>query len=816
MKRLLLQLTLLVLLSFTASTPAFAQAISKVDSLTAILHKYPKEDTIRAKLLIELSNILIKVDIKEGLICSDKALTILEKFPVAELKADAFYTKAEHLKELSRRTEAFELANKALEIYEPLHRLKKMANVHLLLSNIYAGRTDIENGKKQCERAIALAEQIGDMRIKVDALNAIGVVYMGSSDYKASVPYHEQAADLALKYQDKKAEAISLGSLGFCHFNLGNYTKAIDCQQKALRINENVGNDYNLAYNCRNLGSIYMALREPDKALPYYKKGISLAAKVGQEPLEAELYVMVGNAYKEMKRYEEAIQSIKKGMAINEKKGRNPHWGQLGLVYQAMGEYVEANRCFQEAIIESKKSNRPGNVAAVLIEIGRIYTSAPDSELIKMGVNPTECYSKALAIVNEALETTKQMRTPQRTVKALEVLSIIYEKNKDYTNAYNTYKEYITLKDSIRGEEVKEQITRKEIQFEFDKKETELKYQQQLTAGELEQQRLLTAQREQDLLLNRQNLTLKEQALALSNREKDLEHLAYLKEQAEKQEKAQQLSLSQEREKGKERDLNLKNFELSAQQKQNLYLGLLAVVLFVGLGMMFYFYNALKKQKNIISQQNELNEHTIAILSHDIKEPLLGVKLMLKRLNKDDPFVEQASQSLEGQINAVNGILTNLLKMKKLALTKKDKNVQANANTVVKSVLQELNVAIQTKGLHIENELTEGVVLPIAPEKLQIIVHNLLSNAVKYSFPNQKIRISQEGKGFCMQDFGIGLSPEQRSKLMREVTASQRGTSQERGNGLGLFLVGTMLQGEAIKVIFDSPEIGGTIAKVLV
>jgi signal transduction histidine kinase len=105
--------------------------------------------------------------------------------------------------------------------------------------------------------------------------------------------------------------------------------------------------------------------------------------------------------------------------------------------------------------------------------------------------------------------------------------------------------------------------------------------------------------------------------------------------------------------------------------------------------------------------------------------------------------------------------------------------------------------------------------LPIAPEKLQIIVHNLLSNAVKYSFSNQTIRIFKEGTGISIQDFGVGLSPEQRSKLMREVTTSQQGTSQERGNGLGLFLVSVMLQDENIKVVFDSPEVGGTIVKVL-
>jgi signal transduction histidine kinase len=261
--------------------------------------------------------------------------------------------------------------------------------------------------------------------------------------------------------------------------------------------------------------------------------------------------------------------------------------------------------------------------------------------------------------------------------------------------------------------------------------------------------------------------------------------------------------------------LSLKNLELSAQQKQNLYLGVFTVLLLGGLGLLSYFYTILKKQKNIITQQNELNEHTIAILSHDIKEPLLGVKLLLKKLNKDDPFVAQASQSLENQINSVNGILTNLLRMKKLSFAKKDKNAKANVNAVVKNVIQELSVAIQSKEIIIHNEITEDLELPIAQEKLQIIVNNLLSNAVKYSFQNQSIRIYQEGNGFSIQDFGVGLSPEQRSKIMREVTASQQGTSKERGNGLGLFLVGSLLQGEQLKVIFDSPEIGGTIVKVL-
>jgi signal transduction histidine kinase len=220
-------------------------------------------------------------------------------------------------------------------------------------------------------------------------------------------------------------------------------------------------------------------------------------------------------------------------------------------------------------------------------------------------------------------------------------------------------------------------------------------------------------------------------------------------------------------------------------------------------------------RKIIISQQNQLNEHTISILSHDIKEPLLGVKLMLKKLNVNDPFLAQASLSLENQINSVNGILNNLLKMKKLSLTENTKVAKADVLNVVQLVVKDLHLATQTKNITIDNQLPENFTLPIAPEKLQIVIHNLLSNAVKYSYPDQTIKIYKEGNGFCIQDFGVGLTAEQSLKLMSEVKPSQQGTSLEKGNGMGLFLVGMILQGEKIKIMFDSPEIGGTIVKIL-
>jgi tetratricopeptide (TPR) repeat protein len=811
---------ILVFFTFIAINPAFSQ--SNVDSLTAVLNKYPKTDTVKVKLLIALSDALEKIDAKKGIVYSDKALAILENFPSIELKADALATKAQHLRDLAQQNEALKLAAQSLKIYEQLHRLKKVAVVCRLLGKIYEDESDWETGKKYYERALALGEQTGDVHVKMVALDGLGIINLGLNDYKNAMLNFEQELVLALKYNDRRAEARGLGNLGNSYFYLGNYVKAIDYLKKALNLNESLGYDYDKAYNYRNLGLVYARFSEFDKALEHFNKALSLALKTDNQMLMALVYTQIGVCYKSLKKYDAATTNIGKGIEIDKRIGRDPKWLELGGIYESLRNREEAHRCYQNALIVHRKLGNQGLVAATLGHLGRIYSRASDSVLLKIGSHPTERHARALAYANEALEISQKIAAPRRIVNALNVLADIHERKKDYVNAYTTYKNYIVLKDSLTGADVVEEITRKETQYEFDKKETALKYEQQLTADQLEKQKLLTVQREQALTLNQQTLTLKEKDLALSNKEKDLAYLAYLKEQAEKQEKAEELSLSEEREKGKELDLKLKNselstknVELSAQQKQNLYLGLLSVSLLCGLGTLFYFYTTLKKKNTIIAQQNELNEQTIAILSHDIKEPLLGVKLLLKKLNKDDPFVAQASKSLEGQINAVNGILTNLLKMKKLSLAKKDKNATSNAHTVVKNVIQELNVAIQNKMLTIHNELSDDVVLPIAPEKLQVIVHNLLSNAVKYSFSNQAIRIYKEGKGFSIQDFGVGLSLEQRSKLMREITASERGTNQERGNGLGLFLIGAMLQGEAIKLVFDSPEVGGTIAKVL-
>lgn len=262
----------------------------------------------------------------------------------------------------------------------------------------------------------------------------------------------------------------------------------------------------------------------------------------------------------------------------------------------------------------------------------------------------------------------------------------------------------------------------------------------------------------------------------------------------------------------------LKDYQLKAQEKQMMFLGgiifILSAVVFLGA----YLYVILRKQKQAITHQNEVNEQLIYILSHDIKEPLLGVRLLLKKLKHDNIYLTQASQSLEDQISSVNGILSNLLQFKKADSQKENTTTSSKEiHEIFQALKNELSAKLERKNLHLEINISQEKIpsLPISPEKLHIICLNILSNAIKYSFLNNKIIVSETTEGIAIQDFGIGIANDKKNSLLKEVLSSQKGTDNEIGNGLGFYLIGQLLKDSKVKIEFESPENGGTIVKIM-
>lgn len=644
---------------------------------------------------------------------------------------------------------------------------------------------DLAKAKEYAEMAEQLAykNQLKDRYSELHLLNGFSLGYLG--DFQKAI-YH---LNLSVKYADvsyKKGQAASAyNGLGLTYLQLGDFPQSTKNLYNALRIVEKTKDEPLEATICGNIGIIYIETGQFDKAEEVLLKSIEKSEKIN------DLYTLAGatsnlaTVYLNQKKYDSAIEKLKKAAKINTEIGNENflaiNYENLLGAYTKIGNIPDAIKYGKLALDLDIKIGNKENETIVYQHLGELYQKQKD-----LGV-AEKYFLKSIAI-SDSLGYIAKMGNGYKALYSL------YKEKGDTDKALIAYEKHIHIRDSIFTLEDAEKIAEEKIKFEYDKKALVLKYQKQLSDKQLANQLLLTTQQDQAL-------TLKEQALTLSNQEKDLTQLAFEKKQAEKQEK--------------EKDLALKNIELTAQQKQNLYLGAFIFLLLCGLSILIYFYQTMRKQKNIISQQNQLNEHTISILSHDIKEPLLGVKLLLKKLQVNDPFLSQASLSLENQITSVNGVLNNLLNMKKLSMAENQKNATADVHEVIQNITTQMQQSIQDKNITVQNLLPADFSLPIATEKLQVVVHNILSNAIKYSHPDQSIKIYKEGNGFCIQDFGVGLSDVQTVKMMTDVKNSKPGTTQEKGHGMGLFLVGMLLQGEQVRVIFESPEIGGTIVKIM-
>jgi class 3 adenylate cyclase len=135
-------------------------------------------------------------------------------------------------------------------------------------------------------------------------------------------------------------------------------------------------------------------------------------------------------------------------------------------------------------------------------------------------------------------------------------LSEIHEAYGNYQAAYITYKSYLQLNEELLGEEKRNELARNQLYYEFEKKESALRFENELAVSKLKSQELLNERQKQEI--------------AISKKEEEIQKLAYLKEQAERQEKEKELSLIR-----KEKELN--QSQLLAMTKEKNLQGLLLV-----------------------------------------------------------------------------------------------------------------------------------------------------------------------------------------------------------------------------------------------
>ena len=232
------------------------------------------------------------------------------------------------------------------------------------------------------------------------------------------------------------------------------------------------------------------------------------------------------------------------------------------------------------------------------------------------------------------------------------------------------------------------------------------------------------------------------------------------------------------------------------------------------------FNELLDKISFYISQQ----KHFVEDVSHELRTPVAIVEGHLKLLNrwgKDDP--EVLEESLEASLAEIKRMKTLVQEMLDLSRAPQVREQYKDATTEVVDTLTQIvanfKVLYPDFTFVFDIDSKADLLSPIYRNHFEQVIIILLDNAVKYSTNRKEIIVSlstvADQVEIGIQDFGMGLSEEDKKKVFSRFYRVDKARSRERGgNGLGLSIAKELIEGYNGSISLTSRLDQGTVFKV--
>jgi signal transduction histidine kinase len=196
-------------------------------------------------------------------------------------------------------------------------------------------------------------------------------------------------------------------------------------------------------------------------------------------------------------------------------------------------------------------------------------------------------------------------------------------------------------------------------------------------------------------------------------------------------------------------------------------------------------------------ERDLLREQFASIISHELKAPLAVVQQHLMLLAHDLSAVlsegqQQRLERLQGRVADLLGLISTWVR----AISTDMEHLRASfgpvdLRVVAGKALDSVGLLATRKGITVETSLPQT--LPLVSGDSGTLVEalvNLLGNAVKYSHPEGRVILALSGADrwvtISVQDFGVGIPPDELPLISGGLYRGAAGTAGERGSGLGL------------------------------
>ncbi|MBP6619756.1 MAG: tetratricopeptide repeat-containing sensor histidine kinase [Leadbetterella sp.] len=622
----------------------------------------------------------------------------------------------------------FSQSNKAIEDLTAelqKHTAQDTARVMLILKLSVANYgVNPTNMQVRAEEAIQLSNKLNFKKGQAEGYKLLGAKYVSVGDYQKAETNFQTSLKLFEESKIYSGIVICNNNLGSVALVQNKYPEALLYFQNSIRVSEKakLPKLAGLAYS--NIGIIYTTQKKYDLALKHFEDALSINITANSTDGMAAGYNNIASVYLDTKKYDKALEFFAKALTrdieMNNKLGMARDYGNLGLVYARQKVYEPSFENHSKAL---KLSEEVGNKKGIAINnagVGEYYLQKNRLD-------------EALPFMIKSKDIALEIGTRDVLRDAYLGLSEIFEKKGVADSAYLYFKKYVDIKESIDNENNQKQLARLEIQYEFDNKEEKYKNQQLLDAESLKQGQLM--------------LALNNAKLSVSNKERDLVKLNFLKTQADlKAEQIQgvsnkkQLLAAENEVKLKKTEVEVANLNLAAKETQKwFYVSGLLLLGVIG-GLLFYQQNsgqkANKKLQALNTELEEANKAKIrfmGILNHDLRSPVATL-LQFLQLQQESPELLDEANKKRLENKTISSVENLLVSMEDLLLWSKGQmqNFKPFCKKIeIKSIFEDTQRHFESQE-HIKINFlsSENLTLLTDENYLKTIIRNLTGNAI--------------------------------------------------------------------------------------
>jgi two-component system NtrC family sensor kinase len=219
----------------------------------------------------------------------------------------------------------------------------------------------------------------------------------------------------------------------------------------------------------------------------------------------------------------------------------------------------------------------------------------------------------------------------------------------------------------------------------------------------------------------------------------------------------------------------------------------------------------------------------LGFVSHELKNPIATARLSVESLlagNAGELSSKQREVVARVSRNAayLEGMVRNYLDLSRIEqgeLEARKQFVVLRADILDRAVSQ-VTSQLESKGMALEMEVPEDLVVHADPDLLTIVLDNLIGNAAKYGREGGRIRVTAERDASAVHcsvwNEGDGIPADQLDRLFQKFSRLPGGKGpRQRGTGLGLFVTRQILElhgghigaqseeGSWVRFFFDLP-----------